>query len=498
MLLGLLCALLFIGAAMNGSQEQGGPPSIGLFEDHSDVGTVLHPGSVEYDRSTHNYTISGSGENMWFAADDFQYAWKKVSGDVSLTADVSLLGTGGDPHRKAVLMIRQSLDPDAAYADVARHGDGLTSLQFRDEKGTTTHEIESNVSGPKRLRIEKHGDYFYMYVAGSSEDLHFAGGSARVVLKAPFYVGIGVCAHNKAAVQQVSFGNVELQLGDPTRKQTAASFSTLETITVASTDARVSYVFSDRVESPNWTHDGESLLFNRNGNIERVRVDGGPSEVLDAGSADQCNSHHGISPDGRILAISCGSSESKQSDIYVVPIAGGAARRITQHPPSYWQSWSPDGKLFAFTHEEDGNSQIYTMPSQGGSGTRLSTGKGAEDGAEFAPDGKYIYFSSNRNARMQVWRMRPDGSGQEQVTSDQFNNAFPHVSPDGQRIVFLSYEGASQPYPTNRDVLLRVMSLADKQVKVLAKLVGGQGTIDAPSWSPDSRRLAFVSYQVIQ
>src|ERR1035441_5607211 len=124
---------------------------LGIFEDHSDVGTVLHPGSVEYDAAKRTYTISGSGENMWFAADAFQFVWKKASGDVTLTADISFLNKTGNEHKKAVLILRQSLDADSVYADVALHASGLTSLQFRDEKGVVTHEIQSNLSAPKRL-----------------------------------------------------------------------------------------------------------------------------------------------------------------------------------------------------------------------------------------------------------------------------------------------------------------------------------------------------------
>src|ERR1700683_2791151 len=120
------CAL-FVAIAGTRGRAQSAEAGVGLFENHQDVGAVLHPGSVDYDDSTRTYTVSGSGNNMWLAEDDFQFAWKKVSGDVTLTADISFLGAGGEGHRKAVLAIRQSLEPDASYADVARHGDGLTS-----------------------------------------------------------------------------------------------------------------------------------------------------------------------------------------------------------------------------------------------------------------------------------------------------------------------------------------------------------------------------------
>src|ERR1051325_8055143 len=172
---------------------------IGLFDSHGDVGMVLHEGSVKHDASKETYTLTGSGENMWSTADAFQFVWKKVSGDVSLAADISFLETGGDPHKKAVLMISQSLSAASAYADVVLHGDGLTSLQSRDAHGAAPHEIQSNVTGPKRVRIQKVGQYFYMYVGAASDTVRFAGGSMRVKLEEPFYVGIGICAHDKDA-----------------------------------------------------------------------------------------------------------------------------------------------------------------------------------------------------------------------------------------------------------------------------------------------------------
>jgi Tol biopolymer transport system component len=133
----------------------------------------------------------------------------------------------------------------------------------------------------------------------------------------------------------------------------------------------------------------------------------------------------------------------------------------------------------------------------GGEETRLTTTAGLDDGPEYSPDGQYIYFNSERTGRMQIWRMKTDGSGQGPVTSDGYNNWFPHPSPDGKWIVFLSYEPEVTGHPANKDVMLRLMPAGGGEIRVLAKLFGGQGTINVPSWSPDSSRLAFVSYQLI-
>src|SRR5207244_2023182 len=136
----LVLALAFLSIPICHAQ------SLGIFTGHDDVGTALHSGSTTYDSSKNAYTLVGSGENMWATTDAFQFAWKKISGDVEISADISFLNSGGNEHKKAVLMLRQTLDADSVYADVALHGNGLTSLQYRDEKGGTTSEVESNMS----------------------------------------------------------------------------------------------------------------------------------------------------------------------------------------------------------------------------------------------------------------------------------------------------------------------------------------------------------------
>jgi Tol biopolymer transport system component len=500
-----LTALTFAAVAAftpgNGARAQqsgataAGP--VGIFESHGDVGTVLHPGSVEYDAAKGSYTIAGSGENMWFGSDAFQFVGKKMSGDVTLAADISFVGKGVNEHRKAVLMIRQSLDADSPYADAALHGSGLTSLQYRDEKGAATHEIQANISAPKRLRIEKRGEYFSLWLADEKSEFRLASGSMRIALKEPFYVGIGVCSHDKDVVEKAVFSNVELKTTTPIAASASTLYSTLEIITVASTDWRAIYVAPERFEAPNWMPDGKTLLFNRNGRIEKIPATGGTPQVLDTGFAIRCNNDHGISPDGTQLAISDNSQEDHQSLVYIVPIGSGAPRRITQKSPSYWHGWSPDGKTLAFVGERNGDFDIYAIPAAGGEEKQLTTAKGLDDGPEYSPDGKYIYFNSERTGHMQIWRMRADGSEQEQLTFGEENDWFPHLSPDGQQMVFVTFEPSVKGHPENKDVMLRMMSLKEKKITVLAKLFGGQGTMNVPSWSPDGKQFAFVSYQLV-
>jgi TolB protein len=498
--------------------------SLGIFTDHADVGNVLHPGSTTYDSSKNAYTLIGSGENMWARADAFQFAWKKISGDMEISADVSFPNSGGNEHKKAVLMLRQSLDGDSVYADVALHGNGLTSLQFREEKGGMTTEVQSKannkvhltfVSGSNKyptdytgahLKLIRRGAYVSLFIGATGSNPAYDGESIPIPLQNDFYVGIGVCSHDKDVVEEAKFSNVEIKSLLPSTAQPVL-FSSLEAVDIDTRIRRVVYVAQGRFEAPNWSHDGSYLIFNRNGHLEKLQIAGGEPQIIDTGFANKVNNDHGISPDSTQLAISDNSQETKSADgtvtheslVYLLPLAGGTPRRMTQAGPSYWHGWSPDGKTLAFVGQRNGEFDIYTIPAAGGEETRLTTAKGLDDGPEYSPDGQYIYFNSERTGHMQIWRMRPDGSGQEQVFADDYNNWFPHISPDGKWMVFLTYERDVTGHPENKDVMLRLMSLTDedKQITVLAKLFGGQGTINVPSWSPDSKSLAFVSYQLV-
>jgi len=482
------CFILSLGATL-----AWGDSNLGIFSGQCDVGNTAMPGSAAYDPSTRTYLISGGGANMWSTNDAFHFVWVKMSGDFTLAADIKFVGTSTQPHRKACLIIRQSLASDSAYADVALHGIGMTALQSRETAGDTTHEIQSDVSGPARMHLEKHGDYVYMSVAPAGQDLQPAGAMYRVSFQEPFYVGLGVCAHNNATIERAVFSDVELKSIPPVTTTNAAMESTLETMEIASTDRQVIYHTTDHIEAPNWSRDGSYFLFNSQGRIWKLPTNGTPA-VLDTGSQTNCNNDHVLSPDGKWLAISDQTQDGK-SRVYVLPSSGGQPRLLTKLAPSYMHGWSPNGKTLAYCAERNTNFDVYSIPAKGGREKRLTTAEGLDDGPDYSPDGKYIYFNSERTGLMQIWRMKPDGSDQEQITTDDYNNWFAHPSQDGRWIIFLTYNKDVKGHPPGHDVMLRLMSLSDRHIQTLAKLYGGQGTINVPSWSPDSRNVAFVSYQ---
>jgi Tol biopolymer transport system component len=216
--------------------------------------------------------------------------------------------------------------------------------------------------------------------------------------------------------------------------------------------------------------------------------------LINTDFAVRLNNDHGVAPDGKTIVIS-DQTRSGGSRMYTVPISGGVPKLVTDAAPSYWHGWSPDGKTLAYCGSRDGEYDVYTIAVDGGEESRLTTAQGLDDGPDYSPDGQWIYFNSDRTGTMQIWKMRSDGSEQTQVTVDKLNDWFPHPSPDGRWIVFLSYEPDVEGHPANKDVQLRLMDPNGGSIRTLAKLFGGQGTINVPSWSPDSRNVAFVSYQ---
>lgn len=469
--------------------------SLGIFDGSSDVGTVTYTGSAQLIQGTNEYRVTGGGANIWAERDAFHYLRKKVSGDLSLTAKIRWIGDGKDPHRKAGWMVRQSLTAGSPYADAVVHGDGLTSLQFRTARAGQTEEIKSPLSAPAFIRIERHADVFSLYVSQDGK-VYQPAGSISVLLEDPVYVGLAVCSHDDTTAETAVFSHVDMKCLGTFKLEDRIVESSLETISVQTGQRQIVYRSGTHFEAPNWSNDGKFLLFNSAGRLFTIGVSGGEPEPLDTGFADRCNNDHGFSPDGRMLAIS--HHHEGKSLIYVLPGTGGAPRLVTELGPSYWHGWSPDGRTLVYCAERNGDYDFYTIPAEGGRETRLTNAGGLDDGPDYSPDGRYVYFNSERSGAMRIWRMDSDGDNPTRVTyDDEFADWFPHPSPDGKWIVFLSYDKAVTGHAANKDVALRIMSPSGDKPKVLARLFGGQGTINVPSWSPDGKYIAFVSYRLV-
>jgi Tol biopolymer transport system component len=272
--------------------------------------------------------------------------------------------------------------------------------------------------------------------------------------------------------------------------------SNLEIMDVETGHRKVTYQAPNSIQAPNWTPDGRYLIYNSEGLLYRFDLTTGKPEVIESEFATSNNNDHVLSFDGKMQGISHHvAEEDNKSIIYVMPAEGGIPERITAKGPSYLHGWSPDGCWLTYTAERNGEYDIYKISVKKKKEIRLTDSPGLDDGSEYSPDGRYIYFNSVRTGTMQLWRMKPDGSDQEQLTFDEYNDWFPHISPDGKWVVFLSFmpDVRADDHPFYKHVYIRMMPADGGTPEVIAYLYGGQGTINVPSWSPDSKQISFVS-----
>jgi len=382
----------------------------------------------------------------------------------------------------------------------AVHGNGLVSLQFRRTTGGITEEIKSPDSLPDPnvvLQLERRDGTYLMSVARFGDTL-VTQELTGVSLPDTVYVGLYVCAHNDTTVERGVFSNVRITT--PAKRDFVPYRdylgSRLEILDLGTGNATVVHQFKGSFQAPNWTPDGKALIYAQEGRLVRFDLASRSAAPINTGFATRNNNDHVLSFDGRVQGLSHHTAEdSGASIVYTVPARGGTPKRVTAKGPSYLHGWSPDGRWLVYTGQRANEFDVYKIPAGGGDETRLTTAPGLDDGPEFTPDGKYIYFNSSRTGRMQIWRMRPDGSGQEQVTNDGFNNWFPHISPDGKWIAYVAFppDVAADDHPFYKHVMIRLMPVGGGVSRVIAYVYGGQGTINVPSWSPDGKRLAYVS-----
>lgn len=294
---------------------------------------------------------------------------------------------------------------------------------------------------------------------------------------------------------------------DPnTRRLLPRQSSELVVLDVATGQTAVIYDTQELIEAPNWTLDGQWLIYNADGRLFAISPDGrnGPHRINTA-PVENLNNDHVLAPDGKNIFIS-----ANDGHLYVVPLTGGVPKKISndQDPARQYRHFlhgvSPDGMTLAYVAYEPVGTGIMmrlaVIPAAGGTETYLTDGSCPVDGPEYSPDGAWLYYNGEGAARRpghaQIFRMRPDGTGVEQLTHDDRVNWFPHVSPDGKLMVYISFPEGTLGHPADKDVILRLALPDGGQMRDLDAFNGGQGTINVPSWSPDSARLAYVRYPV--
>lgn len=490
----LFAFLLFAASQTSIAQSN----SIGDFENHQDIGNPLLKGNTIYNPEDQTYLMSGAGKNIWTNLDQFQFAYKKIKGDFIIKATAKFIGKGVSGHRKIGIMARDKLTTDSRYADGALHGGLplLTSLQYRMSDGDTTGQVIISSIHPTEIEFSRTGNIFTFSTAVYGEGYKTV--TKEMTLNDEVYAGLYICSHIDTLMEQAVFSNVRIIIpADKNfRPYTDYIGSNLEVMDIASGHRKILYSAPNSLQAPNWTPDNKYLMYSSEGLLYKYDLKTKAISKINTGTVTDLNNDHVLSLDGKMLGIS--NHLGNRSTIYTLPITGSDnPSRITQEQwgPSYLHGWSPDKKKLIYTALRNNQWDIWSMDLATKKETPLTDNTTLDDGAEYTPDGKYIYFNSVRTGTMKIWRMKADGSEEEQVTFDEYNDWFPHISPDGKWIVYLSFPKDIDPtsHPFYQKIYIRLMKASGSVPKTIAYVYGGQGTINVPSWSPDSKKIAFIS-----
>ncbi|MCB0629228.1 MAG: biopolymer transporter TolR [Saprospiraceae bacterium] len=493
-LTGTIGALLLMVVSAMGQNQ------LGIFDNHTDIGDCKHAGFATYNTTDQTYTIGGSGTNMWAGEDEFHYLWTTLQGDFILRAEVKFLGGGVDPHRKTGWIVKNNLDGNTKHVNATTHGDGLTSLQYRETTGGETIQVISQDSFPDVIQLERIGDTYIMSTAKFGAEFTSVT-LENMPMDNEVYVGLYVCSHNENIMETAMFRNVRIVRPVDPDYQPYRDYigSHLEVMDVETGHRKILYSSAHSIQAPNWTVDGKTLIYNSKGRLYNYTLTTNTITPLNTGFATNNNNDHVLTFDGTMLGMSNHNvDDNRASTIYYMPVGGSDAPKVVTKPGvgnSYLHGWSPDNKKMVFTANRKGRYDIYTVDVATGAETQMTDQQTLDDGPEYSPDGKYIFFNSTRTGKMKLWRMDADAKNQEQLTFDEYNDWFPHISPDKKWILFISFPKDIDPsqHPFYKHCLLRIMPYEGGTPRVLAYLYGGQGTINVPSWSPDSKKVAFVT-----
>ncbi|MGZ8554230.1 MAG: TolB family protein [Chitinophagaceae bacterium] len=471
---------------------------LGVFDGHIDVGDPIRKGSATYNPQTQEYTMEGAGVNMWTNIDQFHFLWKKIKGDFIITATVRFIGKGTADHRKIGIIARDKLTTDSRYADACVHGDILTSLQYRPSDGAQTEQVVISSYHPTDIEFQRTGNLFTFSAASFGEN--YKSVSKELPLHEEVYAGLFICSHIDTVIEKAVFSNVRIIIPAAKDFRPYRDYigSHVEVMDVFTGHRKIVHSATNSLQAPNWTKDGKHLIYNSEGLLYKYELRNGNITTLNTGYANQNNNDHVLSFDGKQMAISHHVGEKRISTLFTLPVTGSDKPiQITSADSghSYLHSWSPDGKKLIFAGQRKNQYDIWAIDIKTKKETQLTNTATLDDSPEYSPDGKWIYFNSVATGTMKLWRMKPDGSKQEQVTFDEYNDWFPHFSPDGKWIVYLSYPRDINPtdHPWYQKVYLRLMPASGGVPRTIAYVYGGQGTINVPSWSPDSKKIAFVS-----
>ncbi|HEU4583806.1 MAG TPA: hypothetical protein VFS67_36365 [Polyangiaceae bacterium] len=471
---------------------------LGVFEHHQDIGAPRLAGNAVYNPIDQTYTLTGAGSRSGPALAEFHFAEKRIQGDFIVQATLHQ----PSPRGTIGILARDARSGSSRYAAGCVHGDATTALQYVSSAGASAARIELSSFHPTEIQLARTGNRFTLSAATFGEN--YKSVSHELALDAALHVGLFVSSDSEEELARAVFSNVRLSLPAAADFKPYSDYlgSHLEVLEVATGQRRILHSEPGSIQAPNWTPDDKLLYNSAEGVMYSYDIATGKVSELETGQCRQNNNDHVLSFDGKMLALSNYSGDPRRSVAFILPATGSREPKQITSPErghTFLHGWSPDGKKLVFTGGRKGETghyrNLWSVDVDTKVETALTPPGTLDDGPEYTPDGKYIYFNSVRTGTMQIWRMRPDGSEPEQITFDESNDWFPHISPDGKWIVYLAFPADMDPWthPFYRHCYIRLMPAAGGVPRNIAYIYGGQGSMNTPGWSPDSKRIAFIS-----
>ena len=471
---------------------------LGIFENEVIIGDSDFPGEMEYNQELQEYSFSFSEGQTSDGSNPYHYLYKSMQGDFILRAHLSF-EDGEGSGSTAGWIIRNNLSSQSAEVIAKVNSLGEASLDSRTMDSLKS--VDAPLAKVNVVQMERRGNVYYFSSAKFGEPFSTVK-IENENLRNEVFAGLFFDPGENGAGGKLVVNNVRIikPAGPDFEQYQEYLGSNLEILNIDTGKRKILYNSAHSIQAPNWVNKDKDLVYNSNGYLYRYDLKSEKVEQIETGFATNNNNDHVFSFDESILGISHHNQEDDgASSLYIMDPAGDTLpQKITKDGvgASYLHGISPDNKTLLFTGERKGKMDIYIIDIDNKKETQLTDTEYLDDGSEFSPDGKYIYFNSNRKGKMHLWRMKPDGSEQEQLTFDpNHNDWFPHVSPDGKWIAFISFppEIDSGDHPFYQRCLIRLMPVDGGEPKVIAYIYGGQGSINVPSWSSDSKHIAFVT-----
>lgn len=473
---------------------------IGQFDRLLNIGASQIAGTVSFNDILQTYTISHASPGSVSEESNFYYLWTTIQGDFILRAEAIFSGNGKNDNYSVGWLVKNDLRENSEFVKGLIRQNGDKGLEIKTTLTNNPENILLKEDFSTIIQLERKGDKFILSTSKFGEELKYIETEGDFINNEA-YIGLFLSPGNFNTHGEVSFRNVRIIKPVDPDYQPYRDYigSNLEVMDIETGHRKILYQSTHSIQAPNWSLDGKNLIYNSKGLLYEYSLYQNSIMPLNTGFANRNNNDHVISFDGKLLGISHHNNDDEgNSSLYYMSINGSNKPiKVTKDGvgASYLHGWSPDNKKMVFTGNRKEKYDIYSVDLETGLETQLTDESTLDDGPEYSPDGRYIFFNSSRSGKMQLWRMDPDGKNQVQLTFDEYNNWFPHISPDMKWIVYISFPKDINPneHPFYKHCMIKLMPYEGGDSIVLADIYGGQGTINVPSWSPDSKKIAFVS-----